>query len=152
MGTEKYISEVKLIKYPVEKVYVRLSDLRNIEKLFNIDKFTEVKDKIPGTPDINIENFLATENECSFNIKSLGNVGLMIVDKESNKMVKLAGNKGLPFDFNCWLQLVTVNEESCKVRITLHAEMSPMIRMMVNKPLEEGVNRLADVLTRIDFA
>ena len=152
MGTEKYISEIKQINYPVHKVYNRLSDLRNVGKLLNPEKLSEVKDKIPGEPEINIENFQATENECSFDIKLFGKVGLSIVEKEPNKTVKLMGSKSMPFDFYCWLQFLPESTESCKVRITLQAELNPMLKMMVNKPLEEGVNRIADALTRINFA
>lgn len=152
MGTEKYISEIKTINYPVEKVYDRLSDLRNIEKLVNPEKFREIKNQLPDAPDIKIENFQATENECSFSISPVGKVGLVVVDREQNKVVKLRGSEGLPFDFNCWLQFLPISEESCKVRLTLQAELNPMIKMMVNKHLEEGVNRIADALTRVNFA
>jgi hypothetical protein len=151
MSTEKYLSEIRQINFPVEKVYNRLSDLRNIEKLINPDKLRQVKDKIPGAPEINIENFNATENECTFDIKSFGNIGIMIVEKEPNKTIKLTGSKTVPFDFYCWLQLLPVNPESCKLRITLHAELNPMIKMMVSKTLEEGVNYIAEALTRINY-
>ena len=152
MGTEKYISEVRVINFPVDKVYDRLSNLRNIESLFNPEKISEVKKKIPNVPDIDFDNFQATEDQCSFNIKPIGKVGLSIVEREPNKLVKLKGSEGLPFDFNCWLQLLNVNDDSCKIRLTLHAELNPMIKMMVNKHLVEGVDRIADALTKIDFA
>jgi hypothetical protein len=152
MGTEKYTSEVKTINFPVEKVYDRLSNLRNIEKLFDPERISEAKKKIPNAPDIKFENFQATEDECSFDIKPIGKVGFNISEREPNKLVKLKSNKGLPFDFNCWLQFLPVSEESCKVRLTLHAELNPMIKMMVNKHLEEGVNKIAEALTKIDFA
>jgi hypothetical protein len=152
MGTEKYISEIKTINFPVEKVYNRLSDLRNIEKLVNPEKFREIKDQMPDAPDIKIENFQATEDECSFSINPIGKVGLSVVDKELNKLIKLSGSEGLPLDFNCWLQFLPVDEENCKVRLTLHAEMNPIIKMMVNKHLAAGVDRIADALTKINFA
>ncbi len=151
MSMEKYISEIKQIDFPIEKVYNRLSDLRNIGKLINPEKLNEVKDKIPGSPQINIENIKATENECSFDVKSFGNVGLIIVEKETNKTVKLTGTKSVPFDFYCWLQLLPIGSDVCKIRITLHADLNPMIKMMVNKPLEEGVNHIAEALTRINY-
>lgn len=151
MGTEKYVSEIKHINFPVGKVYNRLSDLRNLGKIFNPEKLIGIKDKITGAPDINIENYKATENECSFKIKSFGEVGLIIIEKELNKTVKMTGNKGLPFDFYCWFQLLPAGVNSCKVRITLQAELNPMIKMMLNKSLEEGINRIADALTRINY-
>ncbi len=148
---EKYVSEIKQINFPVEKVYNRLSDLKNIGMLLNPEKLSEVKDKISGAPEISIENFKATENECTFDIKSFGNVGLVIIEKEPNKTVKLTGTKSIPFDFYCWLQLLPISPESCKVRITLQAELNPMVKMMVNKALEEGVDQIADALTRINY-
>lgn len=152
MGTEKYISEVKTIEFPIDKVYNRLSNLKNIGSLFDPEKLKQVKDQIPNAPDIKFDNFQATEDECSFNIKPIGKVGFAIVERESNKLVKLKGSQGLPFDFNCWLQFLPAGDESCKVRLTLHAELNPMIKMMVNKHLEEGVNRIADALTKINFS
>jgi len=152
MGTEKYISEVKIISFPVEKVYDRLSNLKNIEKLFNTEKLKEVKDKIPNAPDLKFDSFQATEDECSFKIKPIGKVGLKIVEREPNKLVKIKGSEGIPFEFNCWLQLLHVDDDSCKIRLTIHADMNPMIKMMVNKHLAEGVNKIADALTKIDFA
>ena len=152
MATEKYISEVKIISFPIEKVYDRLSNLKNIEKLFNTGKLKEVKDKIPNAFDFKFDNFQATEDECSFKIKLIGKVGLKIVEREANKLVKIKGSEGVPFDFNCWLQLLHVNDDSCKIRLTIHADMNPTIKMMVNKHLEEGVNKIADALTKIDFA
>jgi hypothetical protein len=152
MGTEKYVSEIKQINFEVDKVYDRLSDLRNIGNLLNPEKLREAKDKIPGGPDIHIENFQATENECSFDIKSFGNVGLTILEKESNKSIKLTGSKSVPFDFYCWIQFLPIGTESCKIRITLHAELNPMVKMIVNKPLEEGVNQIAEALTNIDYS
>lgn len=151
MGIDKYVSEIKQINFGVDKVYDNLSDLRNIGKLLNPEKLREAKDKIPGGPDITIENFQATENECSFDIESFGNVGLVILEKESNKTIKLTGNKSVPFDFYCWIQFLPIGAECCKIRITLHAELNPMVKMMVDKPLEEGINQIADAVTRIDY-
>lgn len=151
MGTEKYISEVKVINYPLEKVYDHLSNLINIEKLFDQEKVREVNNQLKDAPDIRFDNFQATEDECSFNIKPIGKVGLRIVEREPNKLVKFKGNETVPFNFNCWLQFLPFNEESCKVKLTFHAELNLMIKMMVNKHLEEGVNRIADALTKISF-
>jgi len=57
----------------------------------------------------------------------------------------------VPFSVNFWIQLLPLDEEICKIRLTLHADLSPMIKMMVNKHLEEGINRIADALTKIPF-
>ena len=151
MGTEKYISEVKVISAPSQAVYNRLSNLKNLEQLFDPKKMAEIKKQYPDVPDIKLDNFQATENECSFSISPVGTVGVNIVEREPSKMIKLAGSKSAPFQFNCWIQLVEVDEASCKVKITLHAELNPMIKMLANKHLKKGVDQIAEALTKIPY-
>ena len=37
------------------------------------------------------------------------------------------------------------------MRLTLHAEMNMMIKMMVNRKLEEGINQIAEMLTKLPY-
>jgi carbon monoxide dehydrogenase subunit G len=152
MGTEKYISEVKVIPAPQEAVYNRLSNLKNLEQLFDPKKLEEIKKQYPDVPDIKLDNFQATEDECSFSVSPVGTVGVHITEREPSKMIKLSGGKSVPFQFNCWIQLVMVDETSCKVKITIHAELNPMIKMLVNKHLKQGVDQIAEALTKIPYA
>jgi len=152
MGTEKYISEVKLISAPKEAVYNRLSNFKNLEQLFDPKQMEEIKKQYPDAPDIKLDNFQATADDCSFSVSPIGTVGVHIVEREPSKMIKLAGSKSVPFQFSCWIQLVTVDEASCKVKITLHAELNPMIKILVNKHLKNGVDQIAEALTKIPYA
>jgi carbon monoxide dehydrogenase subunit G len=151
MGTEKYISEVKEIPAPQESVYNRLSDFKNLEQLFDPKKIEELKKQFPDAPDIQLNDFRATTDECSFSVSPLGTVGINIIEREPSKMIKLGGSKSVPFQFSCWIQLVAVDDMSCKVKITLHAELNPMIKMLVNKHLKEGVDKIAEALTKIPY-
>jgi len=151
MGTEKYISEVKIIAAPQEAVYNRLSNLKNLEQLFDPKKLEEMKKLNPDIPDIKLDNFQATADECSFSVSPIGTVGVHIIEREPSKMIKLSGSKSVPFQFNIWIQLVTVDEESCKVKITIHAELNPMIKMLVGKHLKKGVDQIAEALTKIPY-
>jgi hypothetical protein len=47
--------------------------------------------------------------------------------------------------------LLPVDGDNSKVKITLHAELNPMIKMMVDKHLKEGVNKIADAITKIPY-
>jgi len=152
MGTEKYISEVKIITSPQEAVYDRLSNLNNLEQLFDPKKLEEIKKNYPDVPDIKLDNFQATADECSFSISPVGTIGVHIVEREPSKMIKLSGSKSVPFQFNCWIQLVKVDDASCKVKITIHAELNPMIKMLVHKHLKKGVDQIAEALTKIPYA
>ena len=151
MGTEKYISEIKIITSPQEAVYDRLSNLNNLEQLFDPKKLEEIKKNYPDVPDIKLDNFQATADECSFSISPVGTIGVHIVEREPSKMIKLSGSKSVPFQFDCWIQLVKVDEASCKVKITIHAELNPMIKMLVHKHLKKGVDQIAEALTKIPY-
>jgi carbon monoxide dehydrogenase subunit G len=50
-----------------------------------------------------------------------------------------------------WIQIVSTGEESCKIRLTLEADVNPFIAKMVEKPLKEGLEKIADALTIIPY-
>jgi len=151
MGIEKYISEVKFIASPQESVYNHLSNLKNLEPLFEPNRLEEIKNQYPNTPDIKLDNFRATADECSFSINPIGDIGVQIVEREPSKLIKLTGNQSLPFQVNCWIQLLPVDVSNCKVRVTLHADLNPMIKMLVGKHLKDGVDHIVDALSKMQF-
>ena len=151
MGTEKYISEVKFIEASQERVYDRLSNLENLGEFFDPERVNELKKNYPDAPDFKLDNFRATADECSFTVSPVGKVGVQITEREPSKLIKLTGSQTIPFKFNCWIQLLPTGMTTCKVKITLHAELNPMIKMMVDKHLKEGVNRIAEAITRFPY-
>ncbi len=151
MGIEKYESEVKYIGSQQEHVYNHLSNLKNLEPLFDPSRLSELKKKHPETPDIKLDNFRATADECSFSINPVGKIGVQIIEREPSKLIKLTGNQSVPFQVNCWIQLLPVDDNTCKVKITVHADLSPMIKMLVGKHLKEGVNHIAEALSKVHY-
>jgi carbon monoxide dehydrogenase subunit G len=77
-------------------------------------------------------------------IPGKGPVGLRIVDREKNKTIKITGDDNLPMQFFLWIQLKEVAPYDTRMKITLKAELNMMMRMMLGKKLEEGVNAMAD--------
>ncbi len=151
MSIEKYDSEVKVIASSQESVYNHLSNLRNLEPLFDGNRLEELKKQYPNTPDVKLDNFSATEDECSFSISLIGQVGVEIIEREPSKLIKLAGSKALPFEVHCWIQILPLAENTCKIKITLHAELNQMIKMIIGKHLKSGVDQIAEALTRINY-
>ncbi len=151
MGTEKYISETKFITAPQERVYDRLSNLENLEEYFDPIRIDELKKNYPDAPDIKLDNFRATADECSFTVSSVGKIGVQITEREPSKLIKLTGSQTIPFKFTCWVQLLPTGPKTSKVKITLQAELNPMIKMMVDKHLKEGVNRIAEAITKFQY-
>lgn len=131
-------SNIKTIPYSQEAVYSKLSDLSNLES---------VKDRIPQDK---IKDFRFDTDSISFSISPVGNVCLRIIEREPSKLVKFeTANSPLPF--NMWIQLVALDEENCKMKITVKAELNPFIKGMVSKPLQEGLEKMADMISQIPY-
>jgi carbon monoxide dehydrogenase subunit G len=76
---------------------------------------------------------------------------IRIVNREPFKTIKIESSGGLPLSFTFWIQLLPVNPFQTKMRLTLHAEMSMMIKMMAESKLQEGVNQLAETLSKLPY-
>ena len=50
-----------------------------------------------------------------------------------------------------WIQLVETAEEECKVKVTIGMELNPFMKAMVQKPLQEGLEKMADMLSMIQY-
>ena len=50
-----------------------------------------------------------------------------------------------------WIQLLPLNSNQCKMRITLHTELNMMMKMIVGKKLGEGLNQIADGIAQMPF-
>lgn len=152
MGIEKYVSGPREIAWSQESVFAKLSNLKNLEQFVSADKIEELNKKGVDTKGFKVDDFSATEDRCSFTISPVGNVGIEIVEREPFKSIKFQGEKSVPFPVTFWVQLVAIDENSCKMRLTLHAELNMMIKMMVGGYLEKGIEKVADMLGKIDYS
>ncbi len=152
MGIEKYISEPRVIAHSHELVFSKLSNLKNLEQFVSSEKIDELNKQGANSKGFKAEDFEATEDRCSFRISPVGQVGIEIVEREPFKTIKFQGEKTVPFPVTFWVQLVPHEENSCKIRLTLHADMNPMIKMMAGGYLEKGIEKLADMLSKIDYS
>jgi hypothetical protein len=50
-----------------------------------------------------------------------------------------------------WIQLLPVTDQETKIKITCRAELNMLIKGMVSKPLQDGIEKLADMLTTITY-
>lgn len=151
MALEKYISEPRLIPFSQELVFAKLSSLKNLKEFVSPEKIEELNKKGVNTDNFKLEDFEATDDYCSFKISPLGQVGIEVVAREPFRTIKFQGEKSVPFPVTFWIQLVPAEQDSCKIRLTLHAELSIMIKMMVGSYLEKGIEKLADMLVSIDY-
>ncbi|MFV0268527.1 MAG: hypothetical protein ACK5HT_15480 [Draconibacterium sp.] len=148
MGVNKYVSDVKTIGHNQQVVFNYLSNFENLAGYMNSGLIERITEKVPQ---IKITEFQSDRDSCKFNITGLGVAEIRIIDREPFKSIKIESSGGLPLSFTFWIQLLPVDEYNTKMRLTLHAEMSMMIKMMVGNKLEEGLNNLADTLTKLPY-
>lgn len=148
MSLNKYVSEVKLVNHNKQVVFNYLSNFENLSTYLNSGLIEKITEKIPQ---IKITNFQSNQDSCKFNITGLGIAEIKIVNREPFKTIKVESSGGLPLSFSFWIQLIPVDQFQTKLRLTLHAEMSMMIKMMAGSKLGEGINQLADTLSKLPY-
>jgi carbon monoxide dehydrogenase subunit G len=148
MGVNKYVSEVKTIGHNQQVVFNYLSNFENLSTYLNSGLIEKITEKVPQ---IKITDFESNQDSCKFNITGFGVAEIKIVNREPFKTVKVESSGSLPLSFTFWIQLVPIDEYTTKMRLTLHADMSMMIKMMAGNKLEEGINQLAETLSNLPY-
>lgn len=134
----KFESSVKQIPYPQQAVYNMLSDLTNIER---------VKDRVPEDK---LKDLSFDKDSISISVPPVGAVSMRIIEREEPKTIKFESvNSPMPFNF--WIQLLPVNETESKMRLTIKADIPFMLKGMVTKPLQEGIEKIAEALAMIPY-
>ena len=126
----EYVSKQVRINKPDSQIYQVLSSFNNFTAI--------LQDKV--------ENWRATENSCAFRVKGI-DLRLSIVDKQPCKVIKITGDQ-MPFDFFFWIQLVSVDTYDTRMRLTLKAKLNAMMKMMIGKKIERGVNEMAEQIAK----
>ena len=134
----KFESTVKVIPYSQERVYEKLSDLSNLEAL---------KDRLPEDK---VKDISFDSDTLSFSVAPVGQLTLKIVEREPSKCIKFETTNS-PLPFNLWIQLVATTDEECKLKATIGMELNPFMKAMVQKPLQEGLEKLVDMLAMIQY-
>ena len=148
MGTTKYVSDVKVINNNQEIIFNYLSNFENLSKYVNEGLLSKMSEQIPQ---IKISNFESDSDSCRFQIAGMGLAEIRIIERELYKTIKINSSGGIPVGITFWIQLLSGSDYETKLRLTLDADMSMMIKMMVNKKLEEGINQLADMLAGLPY-
>ena len=129
---------MKQIPYSQEAVFRNISDLRNLEK---------VRDRVPEDK---VQDFSFDEDTVSLNVAPVGELKLLIIEREEPKCVKFETAQS-PVPFNVWIQVLPVTETASKMKVTVKAELNPFIKGMVSGPLQDGVEKIADALAQIHY-
>ena len=134
----QYESSVKCIPYSQDRVYAKLEDLNNIEG---------IKDNLPQDK---IKDLTYSRDEASVNIPPIGNVTLRVIDREEPKCIKLE-MAGSPIPALIWIQIIPDGDSASKMRVVAKAEINFMLKAMIEKPLKDGLEKIAEALSLIVY-
>ena len=136
-------SNVKQIPYPQESVYAKVSDLSN---------FRYLVDSIPAEQQeqFKIEDLECTPDTVSCNISPIGQIELGVVSREPSKCVKLETLRS-PVKLTIWIQIVSTGDSSCKIKLTADVDLNIFMAKMVEKPLTEAVEKIAEMLAMLQY-
>lgn len=127
-------SKWKEINASPKSVFLFLKDLRNLENLM---------------PE-QIIDFKAEENRCSFTIKGMTSLSLVIDEAVEYQRIKLIPEGKSPFEFELIAHIKSSNDQAA-VKISLNASLNPMLAMMAKRPLQNLVEIMAEKLSLQKF-
>ena len=134
----KFESSIKQIPYPVEAVYKNISDLSNLER---------VRDRVPEDK---LQDFSFDSDSVQVSVPPVGTIKLRIIEREENKCVKFEAEQS-PLPFNLWIQVLPVDTNTSKMKVKVKADIPIMLKGMVAGPLQDGIEKIADVLAQIPY-
>lgn len=141
--SQQYESGIKQIPYSQQRVYDKVSDLSHLAQFQ--DRLNELpQDKIK------VEDILFDADSVSFSVSPVGRLELRIIEREEPKCVKFEATTS-PIPLTLWIQIVPTAAEACKIKLTLRTELNIFIKGMIQKPLKEGLEKLADMLAMIPY-
>lgn len=127
-----YQSELKTISSSEEVVFGILSDLNNLGKLKD-------HEAISGK----LKILECDADSCLLDLSQIGKVKFKIIEKVPFKTIRFDSSH-FPFELHASIQLNQIAENETQMQLTLNANLPAVIKMMLNKKLEQGIDTLAD--------
>lgn len=134
----EFVSEIKVVPHSDVDVYTVLSDLNNLEL---------AKNKIPQDK---IKDFSFDRDSCTVTVDPVGKIRFVVVEREINKTIKFQAEQ-LPFGVTMWIQLMPDSLGETKMKLTIKADLNPFLKPMVSKPLQAGLDKVAETLAGLPY-
>ena len=141
--SSKYESGIRQIPYSQQRVYDKLSDLSFMQQ------YQDNLSQIPADT-LRVEDLQFSPDGFSCRVSPFGNVDLRIVEREEPKCIKLESTSS-PVPLTFWVQILPTSEESSKIKLTLHTELNFFLKGLLNKPISDGMEKLADALAVMPY-
>lgn len=121
------------IARPAEEVYAFLQNMDNFQQLLPQERISEWK---------------SDGRSCSFKVQGAATIGLQLDGGEPGALVKMKSTDRSPFPFTLDVHLST-DQGGTKAFQIFEAELNPIIKMMVEKPLKNLFDHIADKMVAL---
>lgn len=129
-------SSVKSVPFSPEAIYNLLCDFNNFSDVIQTKK---------------VKDWSSTTDTCRFNVDGVGEVGLRIIDREPFSTIKYTADGKTPFNFYLWVQIKEVAADDSRIKLTIKADMNPMMKMVASQPIQKFLDTLADAISGHNF-
>lgn len=129
-------SSVKSVSYAPETIYNLLCDFNNFSDVIQNQK---------------VKDWESTTDTCRFKVEGVGEVGLRIIDREPFTTIKYTADGKTPFNFYLWVQIKEVAGNDSRIKLTIKADMNPMMKMVASQPIQKFLDMLADAIAGHKF-
>lgn len=96
-----------------------------------------------------VTNWKSTADECSFTISGMASIGMKMLEKVPNSLVKITSNGKVPFEFTLNIHLTENSPAQTTGQLIFDSDLNPMMAMMVEKPLRNFFNLLAGKMKEV---
>lgn len=131
-------STIKQVQASQKAVYAKLSDLNNLAK---------VKDRLP---EHKVKNMTFDTDTLNMQAPPIGTITLKIVAREPESCITF-GTTSSPLPFDLQIHISPVSETESQLQLVINMEVNPFIKNMIQRPLQDGLEKMADLLAMIPY-
>ena len=95
-----------------------------------------------------IKDWQATEDTCKFTIPSMATISMRYKDKMEYTRLSIVPETGTPLPFELVCEFDAINDASTKVKVSIDADLNPLLSMMASKPMQNLVDLIAQQIER----
>jgi len=128
-----YKSSLITVQKSQSKVFNFLSDYNNFGKL--------MPEQVTG--------WTSTDTECSFTIQGMASLQMKIIERRANDLISMESFGKTPIKFTLYVTIEVINDDSCTALVSIDADINPMLKMMLDKPLSNLVEKLATKIPQV---
>lgn len=126
----KIESKIGQLRSDEQRIYAFLSDCNN----FRVAANEKVKD------------FQSDSDSCRFSIDGIGELAFRIAERRPNDLIKFTIESVKAENMFLWVQLKGVGCDDTRVKLTVKLDANPMLRMLISKPLKQGLDKVVETL------